>query len=180
MRPFVSSASLLFLLRERVVSQSVLRKVRDFKYFSSTSLFCSESAAPHRYAVLCCFHSNQSVKNVEDVSVWHSWHRTAYAICLSYRYSPKWRWRRREELLNKVIILICVEKAFLSLHDSPIEPLMADGLFWWCLSYFSGPWQWYLLGSQWHSHKPPGFHPKYLKLCSEEEQSFYRFGTIWG
>ncbi len=76
--------------------------------------------------------------------------------------------------------LFLFEKAFLSLHDSPIEPLMADGLFWRCISYFSGPWQWYLLGSQWHSHKPPGFHPKYLKLCSEEEQSFYRFGTIWG
>ncbi len=28
-----------------------------------------------------------------------------------------------------------------------------------------------------YSHKPPGFHPKYLKLCSEDEQSFYGFGT---
>ncbi len=27
-------------------------------------------------------------------------------------------------------------------------------------------------GSQWDSHKPPGFHPKYLKLCSKDEQSF--------
>ncbi len=27
---------------------------------------------------------------------------------------------------------------------------------------------------------PPGFHPKYLKLCSEDEQSFYGFGTTWG
>ncbi len=26
------------------------------------------------------------------------------------------------------------------------------------------------------SHKSPGFHQKYLKLCSEDEQSFYRFG----
>ncbi len=24
-------------------------------------------------------------------------------------------------------------------------------------------------GSQWDSPKPPGFHPKYLKLCSEDE-----------
>uniref|UniRef100_A0A8C2B728 Diacylglycerol kinase n=1 Tax=Cyprinus carpio TaxID=7962 RepID=A0A8C2B728_CYPCA len=32
-------------------------------------------------------------------------------------------------------------------------------------------------GSLWDSHKPPGFHPKYLKLCSKVERSFYRFGT---
>ncbi len=30
-----------------------------------------------------------------------------------------------------------------------------------------------ILGSQWDSHKPPGSQPKYLKLCSEDEQSFY-------
>ncbi len=29
-------------------------------------------------------------------------------------------------------------------------------------------------------NKPPGFHPKYLKLSSEDELSFYRFGTTWG
>ncbi len=28
--------------------------------------------------------------------------------------------------------------------------------------------------------KPPGSHPKYLKLCSEDKQSFYGFGTTWG
>ena len=32
----------------------------------------------------------------------------------------------------------------------------------------------------WDSLKPPGFHPKYLKLCSEDEQSFYGFGATWG
>ncbi len=31
-----------------------------------------------------------------------------------------------------------------------------------------------------YSHKPPGFHPKYLKLCSEDERSFYGFETTWG
>uniref|UniRef100_A0A673LTX1 Phosphoinositide phospholipase C n=1 Tax=Sinocyclocheilus rhinocerous TaxID=307959 RepID=A0A673LTX1_9TELE len=35
-----------------------------------------------------------------------------------------------------------------------------------------------LLGSQWDSHKPPGFHPKYLKLCSEDEQSFWGGVTL--
>ncbi len=36
-----------------------------------------------------------------------------------------------------------------------------------------------IVGSQWDSHKPPGSHPKYLKLCSEDKQSFHRFGTTW-
>uniref|UniRef100_A0A8C2A333 NDRG family member 2 n=1 Tax=Cyprinus carpio TaxID=7962 RepID=A0A8C2A333_CYPCA len=30
-----------------------------------------------------------------------------------------------------------------------------------------------LFGRLWDSLKPPGFHPKYLKLCSEEERSFF-------
>uniref|UniRef100_A0A8C2KA60 NDRG family member 2 n=1 Tax=Cyprinus carpio TaxID=7962 RepID=A0A8C2KA60_CYPCA len=30
-----------------------------------------------------------------------------------------------------------------------------------------------LFGSLWDSLKPPGFHPKYLKLCSEDELSFF-------
>ncbi len=38
----------------------------------------------------------------------------------------------------------------------------------------------YLLDTQCDSHKPPGFHPKYLKLCSEEKQSFYGSGMTWG
>ncbi len=63
-----------------------------------------------------------------------------------------------------------IQKVFLSLHNVMIDPLMADGVSWRCCSYFSGPWQCNLLGSQWDSHKPPGFHPKYLKLCSEDEK----------
>ncbi len=41
-----------------------------------------------------------------------------------------------------------------TVHNITVEPLMADGLFWRCFSYFSGPRQCYLLGSQWDSHKP--------------------------
>ncbi len=44
---------------------------------------------------------------------------------------------------------------------------MADGAFWRCVSYFSGPWQCNLLGSQWDSHKPPGF----CEPCT---------GFVWG
>ncbi len=58
-----------------------------------------------------------------------------------------------------------------------IEPLMADGVSWRCFSYFSEPRQCYLLGSQRNRHKPPGFYLKYLKLCSEDEQSYYGVGT---
>ncbi len=98
-------------------------------------------------------------------------------------YSPKWRYSDANETnywINRYFYFLCVQKVFSSLHKAQIEPLMADGLFWRYLSYFSGPWQWYLLGSQWDSHKPPGFHPKYVQLCSEDEQSFYGFGTTWG
>ncbi len=94
------------------------------------------------------------------------------------RYSPKWRYAKEETncWIKSLFLFLCVQKVFSKLHNVTVEPLMADGLFWQCFSYFSGPWQCYLLGSQWDSHKLPGFHPKYLKLCSEDELSFYGFG----
>ncbi len=60
------------------------------------------------------------------------------------------------------------------------QPHTGRWTIWRCFLYFYGPWQCNLLCSQWDSHKPPSFHPKYLKLCSEDEQSFYGFGTTWG
>ncbi len=91
------------------------------------------------------------------------------------------RWHRWDELLNwsYYFYFLCIQKVFLSPHKVQIEPLMADGLFWRCLSYFSGPWQCYLIDSQWDSYKPLSFHPNYLNLCSEDEQSFYGFGMTW-
>ncbi len=71
-------------------------------------------------------------------------------------------------------VVLCIQKVFLLLHKIQIEPLMSDGLPWRCFSFFSGPRQCYLLGRQWDSHKPPGFYLKYLKLCSKDEQSFWR------
>ncbi len=138
------------------------------------------------YAVLCQPHRTEMsstfvyalILNENSMSLWCGWHRTAYAACVQRILSKMvLRWRR-DELLNKVVIF--AYKVFSSLHNVTIEPLMADGVFWWCLSYFSVPWQCYLLGSQWDRHKPPGFHPKYLKLCSEDERSFYGYGTTWG
>ncbi len=101
-------------------------------------------------------------------------------------YSPKCRYADAEEtnLLNKVVFFFFVLKVFSSLHNIQINPLMvmADGVFWQCFSYFSGPWHCNLLGSKWDSHKPPGFHPKYLKLCSKTNKAFMgleRHGGKW-
>ncbi len=108
-------------------------------------------------------------------TLWFEWkQRIWYAADTKERtllafsgYSPKWRYAEQEEMncwIKSLFCFLCAEKVFSSLHKT----------------YFSGPWQCYLLGSQWDSHKPPGFPPKYLKLCSEDERSFYGFGTTWG
>ncbi len=68
--------------------------------------------------------------------------------------------RRRKSWIKLIFCFLCTQKLFSSIHKIQIEPQ--------------------LLGSQWDSHKPPSFHPKYLKLCSENERSFYGFGTTWG
>ncbi len=96
-------------------------------------------------------------------------------------YSPKWQ-DETNCWIKSLFLFSLRTKLFLSLHKVQIEPLMADGLFWRCLSHFSGHWQCNLLGSQWDSHKPPGFHTKYIKLCSEDEQTFTgldRHGGKW-
>ncbi len=83
--------------------------------------------------------------------------------------------RRRIVEKSRYFYFLCVQKVLSSHHKIHIETLMMDGLSWRCFSYFSGPRQCYL---QQDSHKPPVFHLKYLKLCSE--RSFYGFGTTWG
>ncbi len=92
--------------------------------------------------------------------------------------------RDREEMncwkKGRYFYFFCIEKVFSSLHKIQIEPLMADGLPWPCFSFFSGLQPCYLLGSQRDNHKPPGFYLKYLKLCSEDELSFYGVGTTCG
>ncbi len=59
---------------------------------------------------------------------------------------------------------------------------MADGVFWWCFSYFYGPWPCNLLGSQWDSHKPPGFHLNILNCVLKTNEAFTgseRHGGKW-
>ena len=91
-------------------------------------------------------------------------------------------WRDTEEtnywIKSLFFCFLFIQKLFSSLHITQIARLMTDGVFWRCFSYFPGPWHCYLFGS----HKPPGFHPKYLKLCSEDERSFMgleRHGGKW-
>ncbi len=91
--------------------------------------------------------------------------------------------RDREETIcwKKVIIWFSLRKKnILLLHKIQIKLPMADGLPWRWFSCFSEPQQCYLLGSRWDSHKPPGFYLKYLKMCSEDERSFYGVGTTCG
>ncbi len=102
-------------------------------------------------------------------TVWCGWQNSVRSLRPADIGGPKWCYGDADEtncwiksLFYKNIFVFIIQKVFSSLHKVQIEPRMADGLFWRCLSYFSGPRQCYLLGSQWDSHKPPGFHPKYL------------------
>ncbi len=108
--------------------------------------------------------------NENNASLPWVWYRRAYAACVWWVISKIER-QRGDQLLKKshYFYFLCIQKAFSSLHNSQIEALMSDGVSWRCFSYFSGPRQCSLLGSRWDRHKPPGFHPKYLKLCSEDE-----------
>ncbi len=136
--------------------------------------------APHGYAFYICLRFDL---NENSVSVRCGWHRTAYAVCIQRILSKMaLRWRRGDKLLNKVIIFVFYVYKKYSRSFIKLRFWTTDGRWtiWRCLSYFSGPWQCNLLGSQWDSHKPPGFHPKYLKLCSEDDQSFYGYGTTLG
>ncbi len=122
--------------------------------------------------------------NANSTPLWPGWYRGVYAFCVQGIISKMvLRWHRGDVTVPKCWIKSLFyfrKKVFSSFHNITIEPLMADGVFWRCFSYFYGPWQCNLLGSQWDSHKPLGFHPKHLKLCSEDERSFYGFGTTWG
>ncbi len=107
--------------------------------------------------------------------------RRTYAACVRWVISKMaLQWRGETESIwmfkKGYFYFLCVQKIFLSLHQIHIEPLMADGVPWRCFSYFNGPQQFYLLGSRWDSHKPPGFHLKYLKLCSEDDR---RTKLLW-
>ncbi len=124
-----------------------------------------------------CLRSNQSVNRRRNVSLCHGWHRRAYAFCMQWILSKMAL--RDVTVPNCWIKSLCfflfLKKVFSSLHNVTLKPLMADGVFWWCLSYFSGPWQCYLLDS----HKPPGFHTNILN-CVLRRTKLLLVWTTWG
>ena len=145
-------------------------------------LFCIIRATRMR-----CFLSNQSV-NIHRKCILVAGLTQKSIRCLRSAHilqnGATLMWRDTEEtncwIKSLFLFTLRTKKDSRHLHNVTVEPLIADGLFLRSFSYFSGPWQCNLLGSLWDSHKPPGFHPKYFKLCSEDERSFYGFGTTWG
>ncbi len=102
-------------------------------------------------------------------------YRRAYAVCVRWVIS-KMALRLRGEterrwIVEEKLFFLCVQKVFSSQMDYPGDAFHSF------LNLDSGI---YLLGSQWDSHKPPGFYLKYFKLCSKDEQSFYGVGTTCG
>ncbi len=60
-----------------------------------------------------CFRSAQSVNNVENVSAWRSWHRTAYVVYVQWilsKMAPGWH--GGDKLLNKVIFIFFAHKKY--------------------------------------------------------------------
>ncbi len=63
-------------------------------------------------------------------------------VALQDQRSPPLRYTDAEETSCWIKWgFFCVQKVFSLLHNLTVEPLMADGLFWQCFLYFSGPWQ---------------------------------------
>ncbi len=71
----------------------------------------------------------------------------AFGTLLFEHKQRRWRGeteRRRIVEKSRYFYFLCVQKVFSSLHKIQVEPLTADGVFWRCFSFFSGPWQSYL------------------------------------
>ncbi len=128
------------------------------------------------------FHSNKSVKYVEDVSVRCGWHWRSYAVCVQQIFSKILLcWHRGDELLNKVIIfvLFAYKKYPCSFIQLRLNP--------WChMDYFTDVLSMFLdldhvrTLAILEGLRAVRFHQKYLNLCSEDERRSYRFGTTWG
>ncbi len=87
------------------------------------------SAAPHVYVfnVYLRFDLNKN-----SVSVWRSWHRTAYAVCVQQILSKMvLRWCGGDELLNKVVIFV-----FFAYKKYSRSFIMFQLNHWWQMDYF--------------------------------------------
>ncbi len=97
----------------------------------------------------------------------------ARMIQIIYKLAPCWHRGDITVLIVEKSCYVCfisLLKVSSTLHKIHIEPLMeysGDAFH-----TFSGPWQCNLFVSQCDSHKPPCFHPKYLKLFSKTNKAF--------
>ncbi len=117
------------------------------------------------------------------------WTKTAYpcgaadtelrTLLASSGYSPKWSYADAEETncwIKSLFFFFAYKKYYRSFITLRLN-------HWWQMDYSDDVFYTFLgLDSVncLDSHKIPGFHPKYLKLCSKDKQSFYGFGTTWG
>ncbi len=70
--------------------------------------------------------------NENSVSVWCGWHSTAYAACVQRIFSKMaLRWRRGDELLNKVIIFV-----FFAYKKYSHRFITLRLNHWWQMDYF--------------------------------------------
>ncbi len=138
------------------------------------------------YAVLC----QPCCMDTSSTFVYYLiWTKTAYpcgaadtelrTLLASSGYSPKWSYADAEETncwIKSFFFFFAYKKYYRSFITLRLN-------HWWQMDYSDDVFYTFLgLDSVncLDSHKIPGFHPKYLKLCSKDKQSFYGFGTTWG
>ncbi len=113
----------------------------DLRYFGCDSCYWLPSVR------IRCFHSNQSVNKCRKrIRVARLTQNSVRSVCVQQIFS-------KMELRRRLFIFFTSQKCSHS-FTIQIEPLIADGLFWRCFSYFSVSWQRYLLGSQWDTNHP--------------------------
>ncbi len=112
-----------------------------------------------------------------ELSVWRSWHRTAYSVCVQWILSKMaLRWCGGDALLNKIIIVVFFaykkysrSLVILRLNVTwiifPISFLDVDRV-----NYIA------VHGGSESSQNAS----KNLNLCSEDERRSYGFGMTWG
>ncbi len=80
--------------------------------------------------------------NTNSAPLWRSWYRRVYAFCFQGIISKMaLLWHRGDVTvpncwITSLFLFYFRTKVFSSLHSIMIEPLMADGVFWRCFSYF--------------------------------------------
>ncbi len=89
--------------------------------------------------------------NANSAPLWPGWYRRVYAFCVQGIISKMaLHWHRGDVTVPNCWITLWLNH-------------------WWQMEYPGDAFHTFMdLDSAIYSHKPPGFHPKYLKLCSED------------